>query len=120
MKKTVRLFGPGFHRYKLRLNDQAEELDGLVLLAENLGDVLEQYAKVVHASIRPYDGSLAWAPFTSEEEPKFFLLESSDKKIGSSLVDVHIERDSQTICVKQNITFELVAGDIILIGPTAC
>lgn len=121
MKKTVRLFGPGFPRYPFRLlGGEYKELNGLVISAENLGDVLKQYSQAINASIRPYDRSSEKLPFAPSEEPKYFLLESANKEIRSSIIDIHIERDGKEICVKQNVKFELVDEDIVLICVPGC
>ena len=37
-----------------------------------------------------------------------------------TLVDIHVERDAQDICIKQNLGFSLLESDIVSIGALAC
>ncbi|NET10712.1 MAG: hypothetical protein F6K16_39685 [Symploca sp. SIO2B6] len=136
MKKNVRLFGPGFPEVSFvasnirgddnRQADKPVDLDGFVTFAETLEDILEQYAEEINGSIQPYDGSLEWLPITPQEEPKCFFLETSNTRIPRALrgdkivIDIHIRRGSQTLCVKQNLAFKLQDGDVVAINVPAC
>ena len=93
-------------------------LEPLSVQAETLEEALAAYTREFGARFRPYDGSLPLVPFALGEPAKYFWYEREN---GSSLlVDIHIERDRETLCPKQDLSFLLQPDDQVCIGPLAC
>ena len=88
--------------------------------AATLGEALDHYAKAYSVTFEPYDGSYPDHPFANAEPDKYFWF---DGKVHSSNfetaerrrrpVDIHVFRDGQTICPKQDLSFALQPGDEI-------
>jgi hypothetical protein len=92
--------------------------DPLIVDTETLGLALAAYSRQYGVRIRPYDGSDPQVPFNPGELPKYFFYEKSD---GSSwLVDIHINRGTESICPKQDLSVRLQHGDEVHIGELAC
>lgn len=72
-------------------------------------------AKAFSVSIVPYDGPIEGVELG--DPPRYFFYISS---FGCQLVDIHIERSNQDICIKQNLDVTLNSGDIVQIGGLAC
>jgi hypothetical protein len=90
----------------------------LLVEAYTLADALAAYTREFGVRFRPYEGSHPAVPLEPGEPTKYFWYEKAD---GSSmLVDIHIERDHRQICPKQNLSFSLLAGDEVHIGPLVC
>ena len=90
----------------------------LLVHAETLEEALASYTRRFGVRFRPYDGSLPSIPFGPGDPPKFFFYERAD---GSSiLVDIHIERGTDTICPKQDLGVRLQPTDRVNIGRLAC
>ena len=88
--------------------------------AQTLGAALEAYQRAFAAVLAPYDGSVPDLPLPSGEPPKWFFYSDASGKRSMWLVDIHVERGDVVICPKQNLAFELKAGDVVRIGPVTC
>lgn len=86
--------------------------------AEILGEAIKAYEEKHAVTIAPYDGSLDAIPFEEGEEPKYFFYSKS--ALDRRLVDIHVFRNGQEICPKQNLSFVLMDGDIIQVGELVC
>lgn len=83
------------------------ELSGLELSALTLGELLERLEAASGIRVVPHD------------PPKYFRY----YPVGSTefyLVDVHVSRDGDEICPKQDLTFLLESGDSVEAGLLAC
>ena len=92
--------------------------DPLRAEAKTLADALDAYTREYGVRLRAYDGSLPEVPFEDGEPPKYFFYEKADG--DWYLVDIHIERESEDICPKQDVRVSLQPGDRVHIGPLAC
>lgn len=119
----IQIFGPENHqRYLADTPDGTGfvRAEGTPVLANatTLSEAIQAYENEYAVSIVPYDGSLQAIPFTEGEERKyFFYIRSATER---QLVDIHVVRDAQEICPKQNLSFELLDGDTIRIGELIC
>jgi len=84
-----------------------------------LRQALEAYCNKYHSSYRLYDGEFENYPGT-ESEKKYFYYKSHNPKLGEIIVDIHVERKGNNICLKQNLDFELLDGDIVRLGSLEC
>ncbi len=86
--------------------------------ANALGDALSKLESARAVKITPYDGSWEGAKFQPGEQAKYFVYEKPD---GSrTLTDIHIRRLGEEICPRQDLTFALRDGDIIVPGGLIC
>jgi hypothetical protein len=90
----------------------------LLVVAETLAEALAAYTGQYGVRFRPYDGSDPRVPFQRGEPPKYFLYDTPDGR--SILVDIHIQRGSESICPKQDLSVHLEPNDEVHIGPLAC
>jgi hypothetical protein len=90
----------------------------LLVEAATLAEALAAYSHRFGVRFRPYDGSDPLIPFERGEPAKFFFHEGAD---GSShLVDIHIQRGTESICPKQDLSIRLKPTDRVDIGRLAC
>lgn len=68
--------------------------------------------------ITPYDGSNPAVPFAPDEAPKYLVYRLGDGSFR--LVDVHVQRDGEWVCPKQDLAFEVSDADEIEIGELIC
>lgn len=86
--------------------------------ANVLGEALSKLELARNVKITPYNGSWEAVKFAPGEQAKYFIYEKSD---GSrTLVDIHILRRGEELCPKQDLTFALCDGDIIVPGALIC
>ena len=120
----VKIFGPTIPRYRFVFDESigkllSVEMESFEIQPTNLGNALEQYATRFSLIIQPYDGLNDQVPLPENEESKYFYYQ--DKKTAhGKIVDIHIQRNGTEICPKQNLKFQLEAGDVIIIGLMAC
>jgi len=101
-----------------RVGIQLLQREPLLVDAQTLADALAAYTHQYGVRFRPYDGSDPRVPFEYGEPPKYFCYERPD---GSSfLVDIHIQRGSEDICPKQDLSIGLESTDQVHIGRLAC
>jgi hypothetical protein len=113
---VAKVFGPdtSFARASLDADEVPFEVE-----AATLGEALDAYAQHYGVKFAPYDGSWPKLPL-DPADPKWFFYRSIRPKWEETLVDVHIERNGEMICPRQNLAFALLSNDVIKIGPLAC
>ena len=89
-----------------------------IVFAKMLGDALTKLELARSVKITPYDGSWDGVAFVPGEQPKYFIYESADGT--RRLADIHINRMGDEICPKQDLTFALRDGDIIIPCALIC
>lgn len=119
----INIFGPENREKYISVSPDGNEftpVEGTPLFANvaTFGDAIRAYEKENTVSIEPYDGSFEAIPFKEDEEPKYFFYRKSPSDL--QLVDIHVFRNGQEICPKQDLTFELLDGDTIQIGELVC
>jgi hypothetical protein len=90
--------------------------------AKTLKEALDSYCSYFNSKYRLYNGDIEELPIKKGEEKYFYYASNNPKSkiIDEVLVDIHVIRESEEICPKQNLDFELVSGDLITIGMLAC
>lgn len=86
--------------------------------ADTLGDALAKLESARTVKITPYDGSWERPKFETGEQPKYFIYETSNG--DQTLAGIHILRLGEEICPKQDLTFALRDGDIVVQGMLVC
>jgi hypothetical protein len=83
---------------------------GLPIVARTVGEAIAAAAEHFGVRIVPHD------------PPKWFRIYGMPDFTPEqyTLVDIHVERDAQDICIKQNLGFSLLESDIVSIGALAC
>jgi hypothetical protein len=89
-----------------------------IVYANVLGDALKKLELARSVKITPYDGSGEHIKFAPGEQPKYFFYETPDG--ARTLVDIHIRGRGEEICPKQNLSFALRDGDIIVPDILIC
>ena len=91
-------------------------------LGSTLGEVLAAYSKKYSCKIEPYDGSHPDYPFVDGEPRKYFWYHGQGKSRQlipegkgeiRHPVDIHINRDYEIFCPKQDLSIEILTDDII-------
>lgn len=85
------------------------ELPGVELQGATLGQLLSELEKATGARVVP-----------DPESPKFFLYYRHPDSDDCELVDIHVLREGQELCPKQDLGFALLPGDKVVPGPLAC
>jgi hypothetical protein len=85
------------------------DLPGLALSGSTLGELLASLEQATGDRVIPDNGS-----------EKYFLYFSGRAAGNPMLVDIHILRDGQEICPKQDLSFALLDSDKVVAGPLAC
>lgn len=83
---------------------------GMPIVAGTVGEAVEVASQYFGVKIVPHD------------PPKFFRVYGMPDATAEDykLVDIHIQRDRQEICIKQDLSFALLESDEVLIGMLAC
>ena len=78
--------------------------------ANTLGEAVLAAAALLSVTIVPHD------------PPKFFRVYGWPGEPADyySLVDIHVRRGTENICLKQDLSFPLLDSDTVLIGALAC
>jgi hypothetical protein len=86
------------------------EQPGVKIAGKTLGEILSAYCSLENIEIIPHD------------QPKYFRYIGEDCKSeeGYCLVDIHITRNTEEICPKQNLEFPMQDGDIVEILALIC
>jgi hypothetical protein len=84
------------------------ELPGLLLPGSTLGELLEELERNTGAWVIP------------DAPPKYFRYFASRQATEYELVDIHVEREGQSICAKQDLSFALLPSDKVVPGLLAC
>jgi hypothetical protein len=88
---------------------QVRSRAGMPIVAKTLGAAVAVAANYFGVRIVPHD------------PPKWFRVYGSpDCRAEYMLVDIHVYRDKQTICPKQDLSFPLLESDIVGIGVLTC
>jgi len=124
---VIRLFGPKiatviFDEDKATGVIINKDLPGLdVSHAKTVKQALDIYSKALQVDVKPYDGSFPDRPL-DKDNLKYFICEYNRGDQGPyiDLVDIHVQRGDEEICIKQNLDFELRDGDIVDLGAMAC
>ena len=121
----IQLYGPFSPRITF---NSPEAVDGVkkqagfdVSQCKTIGQALDLYKQEHGVSLIAYDGRYENVPF-DPNEPKYFTCSFERRALGREgmLVDLHVERNGEALCVKQRLDFDLLDGDIISLGPTVC
>jgi hypothetical protein len=86
----------------------------VVSSAKNLADAIADYEKAFDVKIMPYVGDLI-----ERDEAKFFTIILNTGE-DSGLVDIHVTRNGEEICLKQDVQFELIESDVVSMGRLGC
>jgi len=82
---------------------------GLLIVAGTLGEAVTAAAEYFGARIVAHD------------PPKWFrVYDNPDLTEEYKLVDIHVLRNGQQICPKQDLSFPLLERDVVNIGVLAC
>jgi hypothetical protein len=84
-----------------------------------LREALAEYERHFKVHIWPHDGAYPAIPFFAGGEPRYFYYRSADST-DISLVDIHVTRNEEVICPKQDLEFELLPSDFVDIGELIC
>lgn len=84
------------------------KLPGLELAAATLGELLRELERSTGARVVPHD------------PPKYFRYYASPDAVEYELVDIHVERNGECLCPKQDLGFSLLLNDKVIPGPLAC
>ena len=94
------------------------------LSGTTLGDILSAYRAKYGSTFTPYDGSDPNYAFANDEPKKYFWFTGErwhhlqDK---TRVIDIHIIRHKKMICPKQDLSFKILADDLVQIDvPVAC
>lgn len=119
----IKIFGPENRQQYISVSPDGNVFtptEGTPLLANatTLNEAIRAYENEHAISIEPYDGSFEAIPFNEGENPKYFFYRKSPS--DQQLVDIHVLRNGQEICPKQNLSFNLLDGDTVQIGELVC
>lgn len=110
----IQIFGPCNPRSQLvRIDGELISVTGAAFLsgATNLGEALNDYCQAFKVEIEP----------TEYYGKKFFSITVPGDRFGSAIYDPHVFRGGEEICPKQDLSFPLLANDILdLGGPLVC
>ena len=112
----IYLYGPKNARYTYT-GSPVPHLDlAYCCKAHTLAEALSIYENVFNARVTPMHEPLLGL---SANIGKYFDYLDLDTGVKTA-VDVHVVRQGQHICPKQNLAFELQTEDIVDIGPLIC
>ena len=115
----ITIYGPSCPRRIDRRKELGEyepyDEKGFSSSALSLKAAITDYENEFQIRIEKYDGTSPGIEIG--DPPKYFYYNTGSNKY---LVDIHINRDGQEICPKQNLNFALLDGDIITIGQLVC
>jgi len=81
---------------------------GLQLPATTIGEPLEEAEKQAGANAVPH------------EPPEYFQYRSGRNAVGFLLIGIHVYRDNEEACIKQDLAFRLLPSDKIVFGHLGC
>jgi hypothetical protein len=99
---------PGLNAWSVQQGLKLTRPAGIELAGSTLGALLDSLFKTTGIQVKRND------------PPKYFRYHSPRDPDGYFLVDIHIERDGQEICVGQDLSFALLETDIVTAGMLAC
>lgn len=82
--------------------------------ATTLGVALGEYGRKFNVLVRP-----CHEPLPGQTEVKYFEIQRPDGVV-EWVVDVHVIRESEEICPKQDLAFRLQPNDQVEMGTLAC
>lgn len=100
-------YKPGLPR-RNRVRGKDVEVMGAVFEGSNLGEFLGNIERITGAYIVP------------AEPPKYFRYYQSRYAKEHVLVDIHVERNGEWICPRQDLSFPLLPTDVLLAGELEC
>jgi hypothetical protein len=86
---------------------------------KTLQAVIDDYSFRFNVEIKPYDGVIDAVPLSPCEAPKYFYYKVRNTS-HEILVDIHIYRNNEEICPKQNLSFPVFSTDTIIFGELIC
>jgi len=98
----------GQPRYTADQDGKFIEIPGLVFPGATLGELLRELERHTGARVVP------------DTPPKYFRYFTGPDATEHELVDIHVERDGQILCPKQDLDFPLLPGDKVIPGPLVC
>lgn len=110
----IQIFGPCNPRVTFGPKLIRQPENPFYAAVENLGDALRAYEIKFKVVIEP---CLTLLP--GQSEYKYFNVKSQLPK-QSGLVDIHVFRDNEEICPRQDLGFPLKDGDVLEMGSLAC
>jgi hypothetical protein len=124
---VIRLYGPKILESVATTDETTGELvvvphRGLdVSQTKTVGQAIEIFTKKFEVEVKPYDGSFEDMPL-DKDNLKYFFCEYESDRFGTckQLADIHVQRGDEDICIKQNLDFELLDGDIVRVQELAC
>ena len=97
------------HPLERQPDAQVRSEAGMPIAAKTLGEAVAAAADYFKVRI------------VSHDPPKWFrVYDSPNCTAEYMLVDIHVHRDKQTICPKQDLSFPLLESDVVSIGVLAC
>lgn len=84
------------------------EVPGMQLECTTIGELLEQLERETGAYVVPHDPPKYFRCHAAREDPDFLL------------VDIHVRRGDEEICIQQDLAFALLPSDKVILGPLAC
>ncbi len=81
---------------------------GLQIQGSTIGELLRELEKATGAYVVPH------------EPPKFFRYQLSRDDSDFYVVDIHVHRGGESICIKQDVAFALLPDDVVMFGLPAC
>jgi hypothetical protein len=90
---------------------------GKQIEAATLGEAIAEAEKILSARIVPHFALKYLLPLAGPR--KYFRVYAPDC-VKYRLVDIHVYRDKENICPKQNLSFPLLESDIVGIGGLVC
>ena len=88
--------------------------------ARTLGDAIRDYERKFSVEITSYDGKLDGHAFRRDDPPKYFYYRPKDRRKVGPLVDIHIKRDGDSWCLRQDLDYEVFDSDAIEMGELFC
>ena len=88
--------------------------------AHTLGGAIRDYERKFAVEITPYDGKLDGHPLHQDDLPKYFYYTPKGKRKGGPLVDIHIRRDGDSWCLRQDLDYEVFDSDLVEMGELFC
>jgi hypothetical protein len=110
----IRVFGPCNPRVTFGPNLVRQPENPFCVAVEILGDALRAYEIYFGVTIEP---CLTLLP--GQSEYKYFNVQAQIPK-QNGLVDIHVFRDNEEMCPRQDLGFALKDGDVVDMGSLAC
>ena len=108
------IFGPKNSRYSYTRSPCPHNDLALRSTARTLGEAIQHYEAEFDVAIRP-----CVEPLPGESQVKYYDVAEVDT--GTNwLVDIHVQRGSEEICPKQELSFLLLESDLVEMGVLVC